>query len=198
MLPWQNILQRANMLNLIYEFTNAIGKSWIVKFELFISWHISHPSFGLPLKYCCIEARKHLIIKAARYWITHEMTMHIDMFNSWFKTSQLWGRAVQVVESLQRWEGRGWHDGPLTRNVKLRVAHAPWMPGTFSPPLRVSVPDMHHGTWVTHVPWCMPGSLTTGFLGSQWRGKRSRHSRRMRNPQFYLSGKRPITKLNRV
>ena len=23
----------------------------------------------------------------------------------------------------------------------------------------VSDPDMHHGTCVTHVPWCMPGSL---------------------------------------
>ena len=43
-----------------------------------------------------------------------------------------------------------------------------------------------------HVPWCMPGSLTSGFLWSRWRGKCSRHSRRMRNPQFYVSGKRPM------
>ena len=34
--------------------------------------------------------------------------------------------------------------GPLTRNVRLRVAHVPGMPGTFSPPTRVSDPDMHH------------------------------------------------------
>ena len=40
----------------------------------------------------------------------------------------------------------------LTRYVNLRVAHAPGMPGTFSPPLQVSDPDMHHGTRVTHVP----------------------------------------------
>ena len=33
--------------------------------------------------------------------------------------------------------------GPLARWVKLRVAHAPGMPGTFSPPPRVSDPDMH-------------------------------------------------------
>ena len=66
------------------------------------------------------------------------------------------------------------------------------MPGTISPTPRVSNPDMHHGTCVTHVPWCMPGSLTCGFLWSRLRGKRSRHSRRMRNPQFYVSGKRPI------
>ena len=52
---------------------------------------------------------------------------------------------------------------PLTRYVKLRVAHAPGIPGTFSPPTRVSDPDMHHGTCVTHVPWCMPGSLTISF-----------------------------------
>ena len=35
-------------------------------------------------------------------------------------------------------------------------------------------------------------SLTSGFLWSQWRGKLSRHSRRMHNPQFHVSGKRPI------
>ena len=68
------------------------------------------------------------------------------------------------------------------------------MPRSFSPPPRVSDPDMHHGKCLTHVPWCMPGSLTNGFLWSQWRGKRSRHSGRMRNPQFYVSGKRPMVR----
>ena len=33
--------------------------------------------------------------------------------------------------------------GPRARYVKMRVAHAPGMSGTFSPPLRVSNPDMH-------------------------------------------------------
>ena len=64
--------------------------------------------------------------------------------------------------------------------------------GNVSPPPRISDLDMHHGTCVTHVPWCMPGSLTSGFLWSRWRGKRSRHSRCMRNPQFCVSGKRPV------
>ena len=77
---------------------------------------------------------------------------------------------------------------------KIAGAHAPGMPGTFSPPPRVSDSDMHHGTCVTHVPWCIPGSLTRGFLWIRRRGNLSRHSRRMRNPQFYISGKRP--KLN--
>ena len=31
------------------------------------------------------------------------------------------------------------------------------MPGTFSLPPQVSDPDMHHGTCMTHVSWCMPG-----------------------------------------
>ena len=66
------------------------------------------------------------------------------------------------------------------------------MPGTFSLPPRISDPDMHHDSCVTHVPWCMPESLTSSFYWSWWRGKRSRHSRRMRNPEFYVPGKRPI------
>ena len=31
---------------------------------------------------------------------------------------------------------------------------------------RVSDPEMHHGTCVTHVPWCMSGSLTRGDGGN--------------------------------
>ena len=78
-------------------------------------------------------------------------------------------------------------NGPLDRYVKLRVAHAP---GTFSPPPRVTDPDMHRTTCVTHVPWCMPGSLIRGFLWSRWREKRSRHSRRI------VSDKRPMARMH--
>ena len=57
------------------------------------------------------------------------------------------------------------YHGPFTRYVQLRVAHASWMPGMFSShrlhrkPL-VSDPGMQHDMCVTHVPWCMSGSLT--------------------------------------
>ena len=61
--------------------------------------------------------------------------------------------------------------------------------GNVFPPPRVSGPDMRHGTCVTRVLWCMPGSLASGFLWSRWRGKRSRYSRLTRNPQFYVSSK---------
>ena len=81
---------------------------------------------------------------------------------------------------------------PWASYVILQVAHAPGMPGTFSPPPRVSDPHMHHGTCVAHVSWCIRGSLTSGFLSSRWWGKRSRHSWHMRNLQFYVSGQRPM------
>ena len=51
--------------------------------------------------------------------------------------------------------------------------------GNVSPPPRVSALNVHHGTCVTHVPGCMPGSLSSSILWSRWRGKRSG---RMRNP----------------
>ena len=34
--------------------------------------------------------------------------------------------------------------------------------------------------------------MHVGIANPRWRGKRSRHSRRMRNPQFYISGKRTM------
>ena len=69
------------------------------------------------------------------------------------------------------------------------LAYAPGITGTFSSPLRISDPDRHNNTCVTHAPWCMPGSLTSVFLWSRWRGKCSRHSRCMCNPWLYVSGK---------
>ena len=78
---------------------------------------------------------------------------------------------------------------PNTKNCGLRIRLE--CRERFPRP-RVSDPDMRHGTCVMHVPWCMPGSLTHGFLWSRWWGKRSRHSQRMRNLQFYVSGKRPM------
>ena len=104
------------------------------------------------------------------------------------------------------WGGRY---GPLTRYEKLWVAHAGvgWGGGGWVGVVGVggwgwvgggggcSDPDMHHGTCVTHVPWCMPGSLTSRrFLWRQWRGKRCRCSHHMRSPQDSVSGKRLMVK----
>ena len=91
--------------------------------------------------------------------------------------------------------GHSCNHRPLARCVKLRIAHAPGCRERFPRPPRVSDPDMHHVACVTHVPWCMPWSLTIGFHWNRWRGKRSGHSWRIRNQQFYVSGKRPMLTL---
>ena len=51
-------------------------------------------------------------------------------------------------------------------------------------------------TRASRTPWCMMGSLTSGFLWSRWWGKRFRNSRRMRHPQFCVSSKRPMPTSN--
>ena len=56
-------------------------------------------------------------------------------------------------------------------------------------PQRVSDPDIHHGTCVTYVPWCMPGSLTSGFL---WSHRRESIPGACPILGFAVSGKRPM------
>ena len=82
--------------------------------------------------------------------------------------------------------------GPLTRYVILPVAHAPGMLGTFSPPPRVSDPGMRHGASVTHVLWCIPGSLNSGFLWSRWRENVPGIPGSCVIHNFAVSGKRPM------
>ena len=96
-----------------------------------------------------------------------------------------------VSDNFSAPKGESWY-GSLARYVKLRVAQAPGMPGTFSPPSRVkrsrrASRHVHDARAVMHA-----GSLTSGIFWSRWRGNRFRHYRRMRNPQFYVSGNRPM------
>ena len=60
--------------------------------------------------------------------------------NSYVWVYQCW----KVFLKTKNWKQE--QHGPLTRYLKLQVTHAPGMPRTFSPRLRVSYPDMHHGT----------------------------------------------------
>ena len=60
-----------------------------------------------------------------------------------------------------------WEHGPLNRYIKLWVAQAPGMPGTFSllttSKETTSLWSRHaSGTCITHMPWCMSGSLARG------------------------------------
>ena len=87
----------------------------------------------------------------------------------WLSTNQIAGfRIKSIPKSCIVLAPTAWASYQIR---KVADAHAPGIPGTFSLPPRVNDPDMHHGTCVTHVPWCMPGSLTSGFLWRRWRGK---------------------------
>ena len=85
--------------------------------------------------------------------------------------------------------GRCLHHGSLTRYGKLQIAHGPGMPGTFSPTPTskgtASLRSRHASRHLRHARAVMH----VGIANPRWRGKRSRHSRRMNNPQFYVSGK---------
>ena len=87
------------------------------------------------------------------------------------------------------WEAKAWASCQIRKIVGCACAGNA---GNVFPATWVSDPDMHHGMCVTRVPWWMPRSLTSGFLWRWWWGKLSRHSRCMCNPQFYVSGKRPM------
>ena len=58
---------------------------------------------------------------------------------------------------LSTWASYQIHKLRMYRECREYVPH----------PRRVSDPDMHHGACVTHVPWCMPGSLTSGGGGGE-------------------------------
>ena len=75
----------------------------------------------------------------------------------WIKTPQGgFGLVCYVESSIDSNSALVLGNGPLARYVKLWVAH--WLQRK---PL-VSDPGMHHSMWVTHMPWCMSGSLTSG------------------------------------
>ena len=82
--------------------------------------------------------------------------------------------------------------GPLTRYRKLPVAHALGMPGMFSPPPTSKETASYRSQHASRHVRDARAVMHDGNANSQWRGKRYRHSRRMHNPQFYVSGKRPI------
>ena len=79
---------------------------------------------------------------------------------------------------------------------KIAGVHAPGIPERFPRHRWLSDPDMHHGTYVTHVPWCMPGSLTSSFIWSRRCGETFPAFLAHAQPTFYVSGKRPMETLS--
>ena len=123
------------------------------------------------------------------------MSKHFYILQLYGSRKRMWcphGEPSDAELLLMQFEAHG----PLTRYVKLRVVHVPGMPGTFSPPLTsketASLRSRHasrhelHARAVMHVEIANP----------RWRGKRSPHSRHMHNPQFYVSGEKPMTRMS--
>ena len=94
------------------------------------------------------------------FWITFCWTFSWFCIVSvnWFHFSQ-WKNQVLCYLSTRLFV----HNGSLTRYAQVRVAHAPGMPGTFSSSPRVNDPDIHHGTCVIHMPWCMSRCTIRNF-----------------------------------
>ena len=179
MFQWKNIMKLRH--------THALNKfQWKQIKPLWSSYRTLTVIFRFArLRFRPIQTDKGSSWQRVRRISTFALFYHIRLI-----TRETTGLKNGTIISKLKCNPHLWHNGPLTRYAKLWVAHARECRERF--PRRASDPDIHHGTCVTHLPWCMPGSLTSGFLWRRWRGKRSRHSRRMRNPQFCVSGKRPI------
>ena len=98
----------------------------------------------------------------------------------------------EIIKQADRGMSMHHRNGPLARSVKLRIAHAADMPGTFSSP---PTSKETVSKWSRHASRHVRDAravMHVGIANPRWRGKCSRHFRRMRNPQFYVSGKRPI------
>ena len=83
-------------------------------------------------------------------------------------------------------------NGPLARYVQLRVADAPGMPGTFSSPITSNETVSYRSRHASRHVRDARAVMHVGIANPRMRGKRYRHSGRMRNPRFYVFGKRPI------
>ena len=123
--------------------------------------------------------KKHFI-RDEIYWWQRERTLmgHAHILWVLLSAARIAVRALNCIT----------YHGPLTRYVKLQVAHAPGMPGTFSPAADFK------GNRKLAIPTCITAVrdaravMHVGIAHLRWRGKRSRHSRRMRTCNFaYLA-----------
>ena len=103
----------------------------------------------------------------------------------------LWNLAALV--GLRSWpvQFKRCHE-PLTRYAKLWVVHALGMPGTLSPPPSAKETASQRSRHASRHVRDARTVMNAGIANPRWRRQRSRHFRRMRNPQFCVSGEWPI------
>ena len=159
--------------------------------KFFILLHLVENSFScnsiivghhVAAKFCTCYGNV-AIVSCAKFhsdqFITTKMRVKSMFYRIWITVKNSFVKCVSDQYPMIN----AFYHGCLTRYVKLRVVHAPGMPGTFSlPPISKETAGLRSRHASRHVRHAKP-----------WRrGKRFRHSRRMRNPQFYVSDKRPI------
>ena len=118
----------------------------------------------------CTEIDHYSLIGEGNFWIKQIKIAYL--------TSRLEARhMMRWCTVLYRGSTPG-PNSPWASCQKRRIARCACAgnDGNVFPSLLVSDFDMHHGTCVTHVPWCTPGSLTSGFLWHRSWGNRSRYS----------------------
>ena len=164
----------------IFDWCNPISDDFFLHFKhsYQVQYNVSHETYSIFLMFCF------LIINW--FWF---ISKYFHAFRDCFTVTSSWASKI-TINDVGKTERYLIH-GPLARSVKLRVAHAPGMPEML---------PRHRGLTI---PTCITARASRTcrdacrdrllcFFWSRRRGKRSRYSRCMRNPHFYLSGKRPI------
>ena len=152
------------------------------KFYFDINRYIPYYHFVHTICLWSAKGFTHMLPPILLYIIQHILCFLLLLYSFFYPLASHWLRFP--FTHLRR------INGPLTRYAKLRVAHAPGIPGTFSPPRpskeNASERSRHASQHVRRARAVMRVGIVN------MRGKRSWHSQRMRDPQFCVSGKRPM------
>ena len=162
---------RFNRLSIVYS-TACSGCHQQIIPKLWITGPMLNPWMDSPLKgpvmrksflcYGTVTYRHNTLdsyTKIARYH-PGNTSHHSNTINY---TSPRRSGHIEVLANLRMKAIKMTLRGPLARYVKLRVVHAPGIPGKFSAPLRVSDTDMLHGTCVTGIAnWRFPLKSVAG------------------------------------
>ena len=143
---------------------------------------------------CVCENYYHCIRMAVKcnvfVWLRHIMTHQHTLWDRWGLDWTPWGNMRSYIQyTVIGWYYVTWASYQIRKIAGCACAGDAGnvFPATYfkGNPL-VSDPGMHHGTFVTHVPWCTSGSLTrcgrenVPLIPGKY----------MRNLQFYVSGKK--------
>ena len=148
------------------------------------------------VRVCVCENYYHCIRMAVKFnvfvWLGYIMTHQNTSWHRWGLDCTPWGNVRSYIQyTVIGWDYVTWASYQIRKIAGCTCAGDTGnvFPATdFKGNPLVSDPGMHHGSFVTHVPWCMSGSLTR--CGRE--NVPSIAGECMHNLQFYVSGKRPV------